>query len=65
MYKIVGIKSGDIYAQGTKPECMRAINENYPYATSKKKSVFSTVDATKTDAVFTEPMRVIRRHHIE
>ena len=65
MYEIVGIQSGDIYAQGTKPECMRAINDGHPYTAHDTNTSFWTVNPRRADAVFEEPLRVIRRGNNE
>lgn len=61
MYEIVGIKSGNVYAQGTKSECMRAINDRYPYTAHDTDTSFWTVNPVRVDAVFEEPLKVIRR----
>ena len=61
MYEIVGIKSGNVYAQGTKSECMRAINDGHPYTAHDTNTSFWTVNPRRSDAVFEEPLRVIRR----
>lgn len=60
-YEVVGIKTKRVYASGSRPDCMRSLNKNFPYVSSKMHSAYRTVNAKTIDAVLDEPLRIIRR----
>lgn len=47
MIKLVGDKSGKVYATGTKADCFRKLNEQFPYEKNTRK-------------VYPEPLWVVR-----
>lgn len=61
MYQAIGIKSKKVYAEGSKPECFRQLNENYPYIMGQKsKSGWGRGGIVTDKPVFKEPIMVFK-----
>jgi len=59
MYQAIGIESKKVYAQGSKAECFRLLNERHPYIASQKSESGWGRGGILTDKpVFTEPIIV-------
>lgn len=43
MFKAVGLKSGFVYAEGTRADCMRYLQGQYPYSVSERSKRMHTI----------------------
>lgn len=58
MYKLVGLKSGKVYAEGHRSDCFRKLQRKYP--TMKESELFINKGVQVTQ-IYPEPLKIIRR----
>lgn len=61
MYQVIGMDSKKVYAQGSRADCSRLLNQEYPYITSgKSRGKWGRGDIVTDKPIFNEPLRIVR-----
>lgn len=59
MYKLIGIETGKVYAEGTKQECFRKLQSSNP---TKLESPKRPTHGRENLQIYPEPLKIIRRN---
>lgn len=58
-YKVIGLESGSIYAEGSKAHCFRLLKEKYPYGEREYNGTEVTKRNHTGKTVYPEPLMIV------
>lgn len=59
-YKVIGLVTGSLYAEGTRAYCFRTLKEKYPYGEREYDGTEVIKRYSAGTTVYPEPLRVVK-----